>query len=181
MSSFCLSGTTASGKRYYRSEFESPLNLSTWTHCGTTACGTARGTATGSRAYWTLSGTEAVPQRYDRNALRYLSGTVGGTTACKRYYRSRYRNIFCGSILCAILIAVSQSGTSRGSGTTAPGTGSTAMAKTAFLSSSPTMSPHDTHAKPETLRATLRSSDHNVLSEGTVHLANLSITNFVHG
>ena len=90
MSSFRLSGATASGKRYYRSEFEFP-----------------RSGPRGPRAVlplevplevpqWgpNLTGSKAVPERYQSGtavtSLRYLTGTMGGTTARKRYYRSRY-------------------------------------------------------------------------------------------
>ena len=87
MSSFCLSGTTASGKRYYRTGFEIPPDL-----------------VKGRRAVLplevpqqgpNLTGLEAVPERYQSGtavtSLRYLTGTKGGTSARERYYRSWYR------------------------------------------------------------------------------------------
>ncbi|KAK1619330.1 hypothetical protein QYE76_024847 [Lolium multiflorum] len=45
----------------------------------------------GSKPYWIPSGTRAVPERYYRNALRYLARYRGRYYRLKRYYRSRYR------------------------------------------------------------------------------------------
>ena len=63
------------------------------------------------------------------------------------------------------------SGTYRGSGTTATGTGSTGLAKSGFLPFfSPTMLPRQTHTKPENLSTTLQSSDLDASGEVTVLL-----------